>query len=503
LTDKELKAIAACFYLQNVTHLDFFKCKKITDEGIKAIATSLQNLTNLNLSNCYRLTDAALKYLAESALKLRTLNFPNIKNYEALKMLIKNGCNVVDEQRAESNEQMKNFLIITREGVKNDPNFNLEDFVTERLFHIAPHDDDGSQIKYIIKNYPFRINAKNRYGRGYESFYMDNPEIQHLLFNNGKVPFHHEEIDGSLKKMAHDKQSVHADTKRRDFFINLLMPSSQLSSDELKQKAEEYKEKILPNLFSDMNPLVITLLDGIINEKEKRSVMEGVLGKHDSVPDDKEFIKIIRYQALDKLKKVFLAKNSSGEYTFAGSIVYNSANNPREADKKHLTTAESIGLVANLINTLPLPPKDVQELCATLFEREQGLVKDKLSQIKEILRAPDLTLDNFTKKSDIHTLLNNATEEEITQLFNQVGGLDINNVWQEQQGFKLAKQIYVAANTYPWRQEHPEACIAGTIGQIITTATEIDVTLLNQFTQFTEEEKNETKMLFPKRKEKT
>ena len=84
--------------------------------------------------------------------------------------------------------------------------------------------------------------------------------------------------------------------------------------------------------------------------------------------------------------------------------------------------------------------------------------------------------------------MNNIGDDKLNNLFNNVSGFNIDEIWKEQKNFTLAKQLYVAATTYG---ENTGACIQGTYSQIIDSASEIDTTLLTKFADYKEEEKKQ------------
>lgn len=97
---------------------------------------------------------------------------------------------------------------------------------------------------------------------------------------------------------------------------------------------------------------------------------------------------------------------------------------------------------------------------------------------------PGLKLGN---KVVAHEHLASYSAQEIKNLFQQTADLDIEKVYQEQQKFKLAKQLYVAATTYG---DNSIACTQGTWAQIIATAEEMNVSLNDKWGEYKEAERS-------------
>ncbi|WP_342270094.1 leucine-rich repeat domain-containing protein [Rickettsia endosymbiont of Orchestes rusci] len=517
ITDESIKAIAASENFRNITNLDSSLCNGITDESIKAIAASenFKNLTNLKLTSCYNITDKGLEALAVSK------NFKNLTNLdlaycdnitdEGIKFLVgseylKNltdldlfRCNITGttiEMFVEKNpfknirfpiseQKLYDGLCKIRDN-KDKAGFKLEEAVKDMVFNIAPADEQGNVIKYIIENsakYHFAINSvKDEYDL--VDFYTHSPKMQQFLFNHGMVPKpESKEQDPTLREMAQGQQSVHHSdaVKKTNFITNELVQSAQLSTGKLQEKAEEYKDKILPELFKDQNPLTIKLLE--LTEAEKKSVMEKTLGSN-KIPDDQSFVQQVKEKSLNVLKSKYLSK-SNGEYRSGYSTALLQYDWTEGAEKK-ITIPESIGLIDQLIDTANISRKDKQELCVTLLEKNPELVKEKFPEVKKVFNDSNLSLEQIKDRPELHKLLNNISEDKLSKLFNDVSGLNIDETWKEQQRFKLAKQLYVAATTYG---EDNSACIQGTWSQIIDSAAEINPELLTKFTNYRDEER--------------
>lgn len=77
LTDEAIKAVASTCPLQS---LNVAYCGKLlTDESIKAVATNCPSLTTLNVADCKLLTDASIKTIATSCSSLTSLDVSRCK----------------------------------------------------------------------------------------------------------------------------------------------------------------------------------------------------------------------------------------------------------------------------------------------------------------------------------------------------------------------------------------------------------------------------------------
>ncbi|KAJ8602658.1 hypothetical protein CTAYLR_004102 [Chrysophaeum taylorii] len=95
ITDDALKAIATS--CSNLTSLDVSVCGNLTDDALKAIATNCSNLTSLDVSGCGKLTDDALKAIATNCSNLTSLDVSWCRNltHDALKAIATNCSNLM------------------------------------------------------------------------------------------------------------------------------------------------------------------------------------------------------------------------------------------------------------------------------------------------------------------------------------------------------------------------------------------------------------------------
>jgi hypothetical protein len=216
------------------------------------------------------------------------------------------------------------------------------------------------------------------------------------------------------------------------------------------------------------------------------SNLEQVL-ENNTPPQDEAFVKLVKDQTRKVLQDKYLRKKASDQYD-VGYPTHPMQYDWTEGAEKKITIPESIGLIEAFIEKTSISRKDKQELCVTLLRTNSELVEKNLGVIKAVLQKDDISLQELQKPSILHTLLNNLSEEQIGKLFQDVSSLDIEDSWRDQQQFKLAKQLYVAATTYG---DNSTACTPGTWSQIIATAEEIDTALLTQYAEHKETLKRE------------
>ena len=466
ITSDLIKIIANSPHLENLTFL-YLSFNQIGDAGAKDIANSdkLTNLTSLALSY-NKIGAAGVGLLAESLMK-------------------------VSIQFEHGSAQFYSYLVKIKKAQASDKGNNIAALVKDMIFNIARNGENDA-VQYIIKNpdkYPFLINSVDSSGNRLDHFYNHEPEMQKFLFEHGLVPTKEEERV-VIQNIARDNQSVHDKNivNKTNFMthqlVTKLVPDMHSSAqNKLPQKAEEYKNSILPNLFNngkgELNPLAIKLLD--LTEDDKKSVLEQVL-ENNTPPQDEAFVKLVKDQTRKVLQDKYLRKKASDQYD-VGYPTHPMQYDWTEGAEKKITIPESIGLIEAFIEKTSISRKDKQELCVTLLRTNSELVEKNLGVIKAVLQKDDISLQELQKPSILHTLLNNLSEEQIGKLFQDVSSLDIEDSWRDQQQFKLAKQLYVAATTYG---DNSTACTQGTWSQIIATAEEIDTELLTQYAEHKE-----------------
>ncbi|WP_342170145.1 hypothetical protein [Rickettsia endosymbiont of Seladonia tumulorum] len=484
LTDEGFKSLTNSPNAKNITDLDLSYCVKLSDESFKALADSpnLENITKLSLAGS-NITDKGFEALVNAPdNKITDLSLYNCREITGATVVLcfeKSSFKNIEFSLSKE-QKLYNALVKIRDS-KDKPNFKIENTVKDLVFDLAPADEEGNVIRYIIENsakFPFAINSTSTDGYDLALFYTHSPKMQEFLFKHGMIP--PEMKDQTLEEIARDNQSVHQSeaVKKTNFITNELMESTQLPPDKLKESAKEYQNKILPELYKDNNPLAIKLLE--LTDGEKHSVMKRVLGNN-KAPDDQNFIKEVKEKSENILKNEYLNENSS---KYKALIQYDW----RKGSEKKTTIPESIGLVSELIDKAAIPTRDKQELCVTLLAKNPKLTEAKFTEVKKILNDQNLTLEQLSSRENLHKLLNNIGDDKLNNLFNNVSGFNIDEIWKEQKNFTLAKQLYVAATTYG---ENTSACIQGTYSQIIDSASEIDTTLLTKFADYKEEEKKQ------------
>ena len=87
ITDEGLKHLASSN--RNITTINLSGCDKITDEGLKHLASSNRNITTIDLSYSYKISDKGLKQLSSSNRNITTINlsYCNKITDEGLKFL--------------------------------------------------------------------------------------------------------------------------------------------------------------------------------------------------------------------------------------------------------------------------------------------------------------------------------------------------------------------------------------------------------------------------------
>ena len=88
ITDRGLRHLARWPFLEK---LSLRSCSSVTDEGAKAMLSSLTSLTDLDLNECRKITDSSIVLLARSSSNLKRLNLTGVweVNTEALESLTK------------------------------------------------------------------------------------------------------------------------------------------------------------------------------------------------------------------------------------------------------------------------------------------------------------------------------------------------------------------------------------------------------------------------------
>lgn len=127
-------------------------------------------------------------------------------------------------------------------------------------------------------------------------------------------------------------------------------------------------------------------------------------------------------------------------------------------------------------------------MLVTLANQNPELVQQKLPEIKLELGNSNVSQEQMTDRAKFYELLNNVSDEKVNKLFKEISGLNIEETWREQKEFVLLKQIYVAATTYG---ENGNACTQGTWSQIINSVSEINLEMINQYTQHLDREKDQ------------
>lgn len=307
------------------------------------------------------------------------------------------------------------------------------------------------------EKYPFLVNTKDEYDHNLMHFYTHDPEMQKLFFEKGMIPSKEIDPDNIMLSIVNDAQSVHTSevTKRTNFFTNELVQVFSDNYIKLTEEAEKYKSEV-KDLFSKNLDLAIDLLD--LTAQEKESVMEKTL-RGNTLPSDKEFIKIVIDKAFKVLNENYLRKDSNGEYDEGYPTERMQYDWTKDAEKK-ITIPQSIGLISKLASETKPNFKQIKELTITLLTKKQG-----------------------KNRAEIYDNLKSLNENEVKALFNKESGLDIEKVYKEQQKFKLAKQLYVAATNYGYDSS---SCIQGTWVQIITTAEEIKPELSDDWGKYKE-----------------
>ncbi len=464
---KGTKALAESPYLANLTELDL-RFNNIGAEGAKALAESpyLANLTKLYLSD-NNIGAEGVEALAE---------FSNPKRITI----------ILDRHY----QVLYNFLIESSSKTGE----LYKDSVKRMVFAVAQDNHDGTVIKYILKHpkkYPFLINSQDEQGHTLSRFYTRSDDMKKFLFEHGLIPKAPEAKDLILQNILRDTQSVHASpvVKQTNFIVKELVESRKDSAHDLEQAATSYQEGIPELLELYQNDQVrLGLLS--LTEGEKRSVMEKTHHGNTPVPNDKEFVEAVISKTKQTLEKQYLRKKENGQYD-AGYPTQELQYDYTESNEKKITIPQSIGYIKLLIDGFDIPLDERKELLVTFAEQNPKLMEQKLSYIKSELKNDDIIQEQVTERSEFHKLLNGTTDKsKIDELFKEISGLDLKEIWKEQKAFVLAKQIYVAATTYG---ENNSACIQGTWSQIINGISEISPELMNKYHDHLEEKSKKEK----------
>jgi hypothetical protein len=469
ITDKGIEALKN---LPNLTSLDLGECRNITDKGIEALK-NLPNLTSLDLRECRNITDKGIEAL-KNLPNLTSLDLRGCGNItdKGIELIVENNLAITT---LHSNYPLFSAELMKIRDAKSHPNFNMEEAVKDMIFNLAIHGNQSKAIKHILNNqekYPFSVNSKNTNGHDLMHFFTHSPPMQKFFFEKGMIPAKEVHQDNVMRNIVQDNQSVHASevTKRINFFTKELVNEFGNDHAKLTKAAEQYRTEVR-GLFKDNADLTIDLLD--LTEQEKKSVMEKIPANNAKLSSDQEFIKAVTEKAFKVLDEDYLRKNASGQYDQGYPTAALQYDWTQEAEKK-ITIPQSIGLVAELASSLNPNLEQMKELTATLITKRPELIeKVKLG----------LKLEN---KAAAHEHLASYSEQDIENLFKQTTGLDIEEVYKEQQKFKLAKQLYVAATTYG---DNSSACIQGTWAQIIVTSEEINSSLNDKWGEYREAER--------------
>lgn len=198
--------------------------------------------------------------------------------------------------------------------------------------------------------------------------------------------------------------------------------------------------------------------------------MEKTLPTDAPIPSDQEFIKIVNERAFKELNQNYLNKSSPYSTAF---VQYDYT----EGAEKKITIPESIALVSKLTDKTEPNLTQLQELTVTLCNKHPNLINDNLEAITAL--NLNINLQQSHERKELYNQIKSLDEIQLKKLFEVTsGGLDATEVFKEQQKFKLAKQLYVAATTYG---ENTSACLQGTCTQIIGASGEISTNLNNKW----------------------
>ncbi|HJD55234.1 MAG TPA: hypothetical protein LFW21_00945 [Rickettsia endosymbiont of Pyrocoelia pectoralis] len=478
----------------NLKELDLSRCQNITDACIKDLS---RNLSKLNLSNC-RITDNGIKDLPPG---LISLNLKDCRELTA-KILKDLPPNLTDieftnapfELLAELMENpnirvtySSNPLIQKLEEINNrrqDPTFNLEQEISNMVEDIARFDRKGERVKYLLDRqdkYPFLINSKNSEGHSIEYFYTHNPEMQKYCFKKGLVPIEKKDVVNVDEISSTGVHSSEA-TNRTNFLTEELMTEFGGNTTESFIAAENYKNNVL-GLFNSnkdpkLNKLTVDLLE--LSDQEKKSVMEQTLQPSAPIPSDQTF-KALGQQATGVQQILgavgtYLGKDAEGKYNTYYSSTPLEYDSTKDA-KKNTTLPECIGLISMLADKTKPNLAQMQELIVTLCNKHPELIRENM----EAINALNLNMDvqQLQDRKEAYGQIKSLDEMQIKKLFEVTsGGLDIEEVFKEQQKFKLAKQLYVASTTYG---ENNSACLNGVWVQVMKTSQEIRDDLNNKW----------------------
>lgn len=318
-------------------------------------------------------------------------------------------------------------------------------------------------------------NLADRDGHSVSYYYNNDSKMQKFLFAHGLIPAEEKKEGVSdLREISFDNQSVH--DKRmtdRGFFVTKKLVENTQGTQECTFQAAERLLISISNLFD--NDLKVKLLG--LTDQEKNSITEKTKLSNAVMQDNKTFARYILEQAEKTLNNLYLKKEANGNY--ANAVLKNSIQYDwQEGQEKHITIPESIGRVFMLIDKLEMPYEAKQELLVSLIiaKSKNGELEGYIEEIRSKLGDDSITLEKLANRTSCHALFNKLAAEDkdgkVVQLFGNISdGLDIKEIWKEQQIFKLVKAIYVASTTYG--PENP-ACLVGTWQQIIGSSAEIN-----------------------------
>ena len=452
----------------NLKSLTLFECVAITTTGLQHLPSGL---TSLNVSYCTQITDTGLQHLPSGLTSLNILGCTGITP-AIVEMLVAE----YHESVLYTDFHMFYKAVEKIQVDKYGPNFNIDETVKTMVFNIARFDTLGSTIKFILNNpdkYPFLVNSKDTNGHDLMHFYTHNPEMQKFLFELGAVPTKKEETNDILHNIINDSQSVHVPvvTKCIAFFTKELVNKFDADFATITQAAEGYAHEVM-DLFTTKPDITIPLLD--LTAQEKGGVMITNLDNNAMPPTDQQFIQKVTTKVLQVLNEEYLRQNAEGDAYDRGYSTAPIQYDYTKGAEKTITIPQSIGLIAKLITLTKPDLEQMKELAATLITKRPEL----------IAKADFRTC--VGNKAAAHEYLQTFNADTIKEFFKEVSGLEIEEVYREQQKFKLAKQLYIAATTYG---ENSSACIQGTWAQIIATSTEIDSRLNDKWGKYQEAER--------------
>nr|CAH7717792.1 unnamed protein product [Callosobruchus chinensis] len=379
----------------------------------------------------------------------------------------------------------KGHIGIVRLLVESKANIDKKNKDGRTPLHIAAEKGHIDVLEFLVEN-GANVNLQDRNEYAALGYFNHYPKMQRFLFMHGAIP------QKELLAIAQDIQSVHDEraVARAKFITKNLVELIKADKNELKQAAENYLQlikEVAERYKSDSLRLkLLALIKG-----EKKDVMKEVLDNDQPVPDDDEFIRIISKEAEKALEEKYLRKNVNGEYDLGLS-----SEEFQYDDTKHdakVTIPETIGYIKLLIDKIAIPTEEKKELLATFAEQNPKSVEEKLSKIREELKSNNISRGQITNKKEFYQLLENIDDSKIGNLFKEVTGLNMEEIWKEQKYITLMKQIYVAATTYA-REGYGSACGSGVWAQITSSVQEIDLSLNDKYAKYREDQKGQEKL---------